>query len=459
MKKSKTLILAAGQGTRMHSKKPKVLHQVCGKNILNYVIQASQGAGIEETAVIVGYQADLVKASLEKRIETILQREQKGTGHAVMTALPFFEALEGNLIVLVGDAPFIRSETIAGLIKKHEEKNYAATVLTAEFENPSGYGRMVKNKAGELLGIVEEKDASTFEKTIKEINSGMYCFNAQILKKALKKIGTDNAQAEYYLTDVIEIMGQMAYQTGTYQVEDLDDIRAINTKLQLAEAEEVMRKRINSRLMEKGAILIDPKTTYIGDEVVIGEDSIILPGCILEGQTIIGEDALIGPNSKLKNAIIGDRVQLENATVLDSSIDNDSKIGPYAYIRPGCQIGKHCKVGDFVEVKNSKMADYSKAAHLTYVGDGDVGERVNLGCGTVFVNYDGKKKHRTIVEEGAFIGCNTNLIAPVTVKQGAYIAAGSTITEEVPEDSLAIARSRQINKVGYLVKKRNKEGK
>ncbi len=459
MKKSKTLILAAGQGRRMHSKKAKVLHQVCGKNILNYVIQASQGAGIEETAVIVGHQADAVRASLEKKIGTILQAEQRGTGHAVLTALPFFDDLDGKLLVLVGDAPFIRSETINALLKKHDEKGYAATVLTAEFENPSGYGRMVKNETGALLRIVEEKDANAFEKTIREINSGMYCFDAQILKKALKKIRKANAQGEYYLTDVIEIMAKLGQRTGTYQVEDINDIRAINNKIQLAEAEAVMRKRINNRLMEKGAILIDPKTTYIGDGVVIGEDSIIFPGCILEGQTVIGQESKIGPNSRLQNAKIGDRVRVENATVLDSSIDDDSNVGPYAYIRPGSEIGKHCKVGDFVEVKNSKMGDYSKAAHLTYVGDGDVGDRVNLGCGTIFVNYDGKKKYRTIIEEDVFVGCNTNLIAPVTVRQGAYIAAGSTITDEVPENSLAIGRARQINKVDYLLKKRNEEGK
>lgn len=459
MKKSKALILAAGQGTRMHSKKAKVLHQVCGKNILNYVIQASRGAGIAETAVIVGYQADAVTASLEKKTTTILQSEQRGTGHAVLTALPFFDDLDGNLLVLVGDAPFIRSETIAGLIKKHEEKGHAVTVLTAEFENPSGYGRMVKNEAGALLRIVEEKDASAGEKMIKEINSGMYCFNAQVLKEALKRIKRANAQGEYYLTDVIEIMVGLGHLAGSYQVEDLNDIRAINDKVQLAEAQAVMRKRINHRLMRKGAILIDPQTTYIGDEVVIGEDSIIFPGCILEEQTIIGQDAQIGPNSRLQNAKIGDRVRVENATVLDSSIGDDSNVGPYAYIRPGSEIGKHCKVGDFVEVKNSKLGDYAKAAHLTYVGDGDVGDRVNLGCGTVFVNYDGQKKYRTIVEEDVFVGCNTNLIAPVTVKQGSYIAAGSTITDEVPENSLAIARVRQINKVDYLLKKRNKEGK
>lgn len=452
MKKTKTLILAAGQGTRMRSKKPKVLHQVCGKNILDYVIQASEGAGIKETAVIIGYQANVVKDSLKAGIKTIRQTKQLGTGHAVLTALPFFEELKGNLIVLVGDAPFISAETISSFIKKHEEESYSATVLTAKFKNPTGYGRMVKNEAGQLLRIVEEKDANDVEKAIAEINSGMYCFRAEILKEALTKIKTNNVQNEYYLTDVIEIMARMGEKIGTYQIDDINDIRAINTKVQLAEAEAVMRKRINTRAMDKGAILIDPNATYIGDEVVIGQDSIILPGTILEGKTIIGQESVIGPNSRLVNAVIGDCVRVEQSTVLDSEIGQATNVGPYAYIRPGSKIGKHCKVGDFVEVKNSTMDDYSKAAHLTYVGDGDVGEGVNLGCGTVFVNYDGKNKYRTIVEKNVFVGCNTNLIAPVTVKQGAYIAAGSTITEEVPENSLAIGRSRQVNKINYLVK-------
>jgi len=452
MKKSKTIILAAGQGTRMRSQKSKVLHQVCEKNILDYVVDASKGSGIADVAVVVGYQADEVKTSLCPGIATILQKEQLGTGHAVLQALPFFKDLQGNLIVLVGDAPLIRPETIKGLVTEHEARGHGATVLTAEFEDPTGYGRMVKNQADELIKIVEERDATVEEKKIREINSGMYCFDAQTLILALKELNTNNTQGEYYLTDVIEIMRQMGRTTGTYMTPDPEDIQAINSKVQLSEVATVMKKRINSSLMDNGVIMIDPGATYIGCEVIVGQDSTLYPGVILEGKTIIGKDCLIGANSRLVNAEIGDHVTIQNSTILDSSVDDDTSVGPYAYIRPGSRIGKHCKVGDFVEVKNSAMADGSKAAHLTYIGDGDVGENVNLGCGTVFVNYDGKKKYRTTVEKNAFIGCNTNLIAPVTVKEGAYIAAGSTITDDVPEESLAIARARQINKVGYLKK-------
>jgi bifunctional UDP-N-acetylglucosamine pyrophosphorylase/glucosamine-1-phosphate N-acetyltransferase len=452
MKKTKTIILAAGHGKRMHSKKSKVLYQVCGKNILNYVVDASINAGVQDVGVIVGYQAEEVNESLNKNVASIFQKEQLGTGHAVLQALPFFEELEGNLIVLVGDAPLIRSETIKGMIKEHETNDFGATVLTAEFAIPTGYGRMVKNDQGELIKIVEERDASNEEKKIREINSGMYCFDAQTLIVALKKINNKNNQNEYYLTDVIEIIREMEKKTGTYVTPDPEDIQAINSKVQLAEVEMLMRKRINKGHMEKGVTMIDPRTTYIGSEVKIGEDTVLYPGVILEGETIIGENTLIGGNSRLVNATIGNKVSIYESTIIESSIDDESNVGPYAYIRPGSIIGKKCKVGDFVEVKNSTMSDGSKAAHLTYIGDGDVGENVNLGCGTVFVNYDGKNKYRTIIEKNAFIGCNTNLIAPVTVKEGSYIAAGSTITNDVPEESLAIARARQVTKIGYLKK-------
>lgn len=452
MNTSKTIILAAGEGTRMRSQKPKVLHQVCGKNILDYVIGASNDAGILDIAAIVGFQAEHVRASLAPGIETYFQKEQLGTGHAVLQALPFFDNLQGNLIVLVGDAPLIRPDTIRGLVLAHETGGYAATVLTAEFEEPTGYGRMIKNAAGELLKIVEEKDASQAEKQIKEINSGMYCFDAKALILALKELKTDNVQGEYYLTDVIEIMRNMGKITGTYVTSEAADIQAVNSKMQLAEVEALMRKRINEKLMEAGVTMIDPITTYIDSQVLVGQDTILYPGVMLEGDTVIGKDCVIGANSRLVNVKIGHNVNIQSSTIIDSSVDDYTDVGPYAYIRPGSQIGKHCKVGDFVEVKNSTMGDGAKASHLTYIGDGDVGENVNLGCGTVFVNYDGKKKYRTVVEKDVFVGCNTNLIAPVTVKEGAYVAAGSTITDDVPEDSLAIARARQINKVNYLKK-------
>lgn len=450
MKSTKTVILAAGHGTRMVSEKPKVLHEVGGKAMLDYVISASEAAGADDTAVIVGYKADIVKAALPENITAIEQKEQLGTGHAVLQALPFFENFNGNVLVLVGDAPLVRKETLEELVKAHEDGGFSATVLTAVFDDPTGYGRIVKN-GDELIKIVEHKDATDEERGIKEINSGMYCFDAQALKTALQAINSDNVQGEYYLTDTIEILRGMGKKVGSYPTPDVDDIAAVNSKVQLAEIGKIMRRRINTSLMEAGAIIIDPENTYLSAETKIGKDTTIYPGVITEGRVIIGENCVIGHNSRIVNSTIADGVDIQNSTVLDSFVDENTHVGPYAYLRPNSHIGKNVKVGDFVEVKNAVMKDGAKASHLTYIGDAEVGKNVNLGCGTVFVNYDGTNKYRTVVEDNCFIGCNSNLVSPVTVKEGSYVAAGSTITDDVPEDTLAVARARQVNKEGYAL--------
>ena len=450
MKSTKTVILAAGHGTRMVSEKPKVLHEVGGKAMLDYVISASEAAGADDTAVIVGYKADIVKAALPENITAIEQKEQLGTGHAVLQALPFFENFNGNVLVLVGDAPLVRKETLEELVKAHEDGGFSATVLTAVFDDPTGYGRIVKN-GDELIKIVEHKDATDEERGIKEINSGMYCFDAQALKTALQAINSDNVQGEYYLTDTIEILRGMGKKVGSYPTPDVDDIAAVNSKVQLAEIGKIMRRRINTSLMEAGAIIIDPENTYLSAETKIGKDTTIYPGIITEGRVIIGENCVIGHNSRIVNSTIADGVDIQISTVLDSFVDENTHVGPYAYLRPNSHIGKNVKVGDFVEVKNAVMKDGAKASHLTYIGDAEVGKNVNLGCGTVFVNYDGTNKYRTVVEDNCFIGCNSNLVSPVTVKEGSYVAAGSTITDDVPEDTLAVARARQVNKEGYAL--------
>ncbi|RHO55596.1 bifunctional UDP-N-acetylglucosamine diphosphorylase/glucosamine-1-phosphate N-acetyltransferase GlmU [Eubacterium sp. AM05-23] len=450
MKSTKTVILAAGHGTRMVSEKPKVLHEVGGKAMLDYVISASEAAGADDTAVIVGYKADIVKAALPENIMAIEQKEQLGTGHAVLQALPFFENFNGNVLVLVGDAPLVRKETLEELVKAHEDGGFSATVLTAVFDDPTGYGRIVKN-GDELIKIVEHKDATDEERGIKEINSGMYCFDAQALKTALQAINSDNVQGEYYLTDTIEILRGMGKKVGSYPTPDVDDIAAVNSKVQLAEIGKIMRRRINTSLMEAGAIIIDPENTYLSAETKIGKDTTIYPGVITEGRVIIGENCVIGHNSRIVNSTIADGVDIQISTVLDSFVDENTHVGPYAYLRPNSHIGKNVKVGDFVEVKNAVMKDGAKASHLTYIGDAEVGKNVNLGCGTVFVNYDGTNKYRTVVEDNCFIGCNSNLVSPVTVKEGSYVAAGSTITDDVPEDTLAVARARQVNKEGYAL--------
>lgn len=450
MKSTKTVILAAGHGTRMVSEKPKVLHEVGGKAMLDYVISASEAAGADDTVVIVGYKADIVKAALPENITAIEQKEQLGTGHAVLQALPFFENFNGNVLVLVGDAPLVRKETLEELVKAHEDGGFSATVLTAVFDDPTGYGRIVKN-GDELIKIVEHKDATDEERGIKEINSGMYCFDAQALKTALQAINSDNVQGEYYLTDTIEILRGMGKKVGSYPTPDVDDIAAVNSKVQLAEIGKIMRRRINTSLMEAGAIIIDPENTYLSAETKIGKDTTIYPGVITEGRVIIGENCVIGHNSRIVNSTIADGVDIQISTVLDSFVDENTHVGPYAYLRPNSHIGKNVKVGDFVEVKNAVMKDGAKASHLTYIGDAEVGKNVNLGCGTVFVNYDGTNKYRTVVEDNCFIGCNSNLVSPVTVKEGSYVAAGSTITDDVPEDTLAVARARQVNKEGYAL--------
>lgn len=450
MKSTKTVILAAGHGTRMVSEKPKVLHEVGGKAMLNYVISASEAAGADDIAVIVGYKADIVKAALPENLTAIEQKEQLGTGHAVLQALPFFENFNGNVLVLVGDAPLVRKETLEELVKAHEDGGFSATVLTAVFDDPTGYGRIVK-KGDELIKIVEHKDATDEERSIKEINSGMYCFDAQALKAALQAINSDNVQGEYYLTDTIEILRGMGKKVGSYPTPDVDDIAAVNSKVQLAEIGKIMRRRINTSLMEAGAIIIDPENTYLSAETKVGKDTVVYPGVITEGRVVIGENCIIGHNSRIVNSTIVDGVDIQISTILDSFVDENTHVGPYAYLRPNSHIGKNVKVGDFVEVKNSVMKDGAKASHLTYIGDAEVGKNVNLGCGTVFVNYDGTNKYRTVVEDNCFIGCNSNLVSPVTVKEGSYVAAGSTITNDVPEDTLAVARARQVNKEGYAL--------
>ncbi|MCB6571915.1 bifunctional UDP-N-acetylglucosamine diphosphorylase/glucosamine-1-phosphate N-acetyltransferase GlmU [Eubacterium limosum] len=450
MKSTKTVILAAGHGTRMVSEKPKVLHEVGGKAMLNYVISASEAAGADDIAVIVGYKADIVKAALPENLTAIEQKEQLGTGHAVLQALPFFENFNGNVLVLVGDAPLVRKETLEELVKAHEDGGFSATVLTAVFDDPTGYGRIVK-KDDELIKIVEHKDATEEERNIKEINSGMYCFDAQALKAALQAINSDNVQGEYYLTDTIEILRGMGKKVGSYPTPDVDDIAAVNSKVQLAEIGKIMRRRINTSLMEAGAIIIDPENTYLSAETKVGKDTVVYPGVITEGRVVIGENCIIGHNSRIVNSTIADGVDIQISTILDSFVDENTHVGPYAYLRPNSHIGKNVKVGDFVEVKNSVMKDGAKASHLTYIGDAEVGKNVNLGCGTVFVNYDGTNKYRTVVEDNCFIGCNSNLVSPVTVKEGSYVAAGSTITDDVPEDTLAVARARQVNKEGYAL--------
>lgn len=451
MKNLKTIILAAGKGTRMNSDKAKVLHETAGRTLLDHVLTSVNDAGSEEIAVIVGNQKEDVIKQLPSEVEYFVQEEQNGTGHAVMQARDFFNNDEESVVlVLNSDTPLIKPETIKNLIQNHIDSKNQATVLTTVVSDPFGFGRIVRD-GDELVKIVEEKDANSKEKEIQEVNSGIYCFNASELNKALDQITSDNNQKELYLTDTIEIIKNADKKVGTFRIEDNQEIINVNSRIELSIVDRIFRKEINEALMNSGVTIIDPENTYIDVTVEIGKDTIIYPGCYIEGETSIGKNCVIGLNSHITNSVIKNNVSVESSTIIDSVIDDNTTVGPYAYLRPNSNIGKHVKIGDFVEVKNSVIKDGAKASHLTYIGDAEVGKNVNLGCGTVFVNYDGKKKHKTIVEDNCFIGCNTNLVAPVTIKEGSYTAAGSTITDDVPENSLAIARNYQENKIDYFV--------
>ncbi|WP_312458677.1 bifunctional UDP-N-acetylglucosamine diphosphorylase/glucosamine-1-phosphate N-acetyltransferase GlmU [Proteiniclasticum sp.] len=451
------LILAAGEGKRMKSETSKVLHKVCGKEMVNHVIDIMRNAGFEDVNVIVGRSKEQVMDKTSSRnVSYSVQEEQLGTGHAVLCAKEFLQDKEGTVAIFTGDAPLVREETVKEMLKSHEEGGYSATLLTSVIENPSGYGR-IQRSGNDVEKIIEHKDCSEEELKLKEINAGMYLFDAKELQEALLLLKNDNAQGEYYLTDVIEIMKGKNLKVGAV-ITEFDETRGVNSRAQLAEAEAILRKRINEFHMENGVTLIDPLTTYIGADVVIGNDTIIYPNNTLEGKTVLGKGVLLHPNNRIEDSVIEDEVTIASSVILCSKVGKKTTVGPFAYIRPDSVIGEKVKVGDFVEIKKSTIGNGTKISHLTYIGDAEVGEHVNFGCGTVVVNYDGKNKYKTVVEDHAFIGCNTNLVAPVTVHEGAFTAAGSTITENVPKEGLGIARAKQVNKEGW-VQKRKESGK
>jgi bifunctional UDP-N-acetylglucosamine pyrophosphorylase/glucosamine-1-phosphate N-acetyltransferase len=449
----KAIILAAGAGTRMKSKKPKILHKVCGTPMIEYVLRAAEEAGVSDSVVVVGHEADEVRRNLSgRKLEFAVQSERLGTGHAVMQAIESIPH-EGTVLVLCGDTPLVSGESLKDLIDHHKGRVNAVTVLTTALDNPFGYGRVVKDESGRFTGIVEEKDAGEKEKLISEISSGMYCFDSKELIEALKSVENNNSQGEYYLTDVIAIMHNNGKNTGTYEIKDSSEILGVNNRVQLSMAQQIMKSRILKRHMLAGVTILNPSDTTIEMDVKIEPDTVILPGSQLMGNTSIGSDCEIGPYTVLENVVVGSGTRIDQSTVKESCIGKDTKIGPYAYLRPGSNIGNNVKLGDFVEVKNSTIGEGSKASHLAYIGDADVGKRVNISCGVVFVNYDGKKKHRTLVGDDVFIGCNVNLVAPVTVNNRAYVAAGTTVTQNVPEGALSIGRSRQENKEKWVDRK------
>ncbi len=442
-----SIILAAGEGKRMKSKLPKPLQAACGKALIDYVRDAADGAGAEKSIVIIGHGADQMREYLKDSVDYAEQKERLGTGHAVMQGIAPIADKCGTVIILSGDVPLVTSDMIQKAYLEHSSGGRAATVVTAVADDPFGYGRIIRNN-GEVEKIVEEKAASPDEKAVCEINSGIYLFDIQKLKSALCRISNNNSQGEYYLTDVLGILKNDGEKIGAF-VTDLENILGVNDRIQLAEADKILNARNVRRLMRGGVRILNPETVRADADVTVGADTVIYPNTILEGKCKIGEDCIIGPNTRLVNTVIGSATEVQSSVAVDSEIGDNTSVGPFAYLRPGSRVGSGVKVGDFVEVKNSNVGNGTKIAHLTYVGDADVGERVNFGCGTVIVNYDGINKHRTVIEDDCFIGCNSNLVSPVTVHKGAYTAAGSTITDEVPQDALAIARARQVVKEGW----------
>ncbi|WP_074036599.1 bifunctional UDP-N-acetylglucosamine diphosphorylase/glucosamine-1-phosphate N-acetyltransferase GlmU [Exiguobacterium sp. AT1b] len=443
------VILAAGKGTRMKSKLYKVLHPVLGKPMVEHVVDQLDQIGVSRQIVIVGHGAEAVQDTLGTRVEYAVQEEQLGTGHAVQMAEAELAGKAGATLVVCGDTPLLTAETLEALLAHHEAQQAKVTVLTAIADDATGYGRVVRGEDGNVTKVVEHKDASETELAINEINTGTYVFDNELLFDALKQVGNNNAQGEYYLPDVISIAKEAGEVVAAHTAPTFDETIGVNDRVALSQAEAIMRKRTNERLMREGVTFMDPASTYISPDVVIGSDTIIYPGTVILGKTTIGSECVIGPNSDIRNSVIEDHVVVRQSVVTDSKIGEAAQVGPFAHLRQQAVLGANTRVGNFVEIKKSSFGDGAKASHLSYIGDASIGERVNLGCGSITVNYDGKNKFETVVEDDAFVGCNVNLIAPVKVGKGAIIAAGSTITNDVPEEALAIARERQTNKESY----------
>jgi bifunctional UDP-N-acetylglucosamine pyrophosphorylase/glucosamine-1-phosphate N-acetyltransferase len=451
------VILAAGKGTRMKSKKPKVLAELLFKPMLGYVIDACHAADIRNLCVVTGYGSDsvceYVKNYCEEEVFNALQQEQKGTGHAVMMTKEFLKQNRGgDVCVMCGDTPFLSGEVIANAYRQHKAQHNAVTIVTATLENPFGYGRIVRDE-DRILRIVEEKDANDAEKAIKEINSGVYWFQIDNLLEQLENLKPNNAQGEYYLTDTVALTIAAGRRVGGCLAENSDVILGANSRKDLYQLNEILRKSVISRLMDEGVSFASTDGVLISPDAKIGCDTMILGGTVIKEEVVIGEDCVIGPNTLIQKSTIGDRVKLNSVQCYQSKVHSDTDIGPFVHIRPNSEIHSHVHIGDFVEVKNSTIGAGTGISHLTYVGDSDVGKNVNFGCGVVTVNYDGVHKHRCVIEDEAFIGCNTNLVAPVHIGKSAYTAAGSTITKDVEDYALAIARNRQEIKSGFAAKK------
>ena len=454
MRDTAVIIMAAGKGKRMKSNQPKVLHNLAGKPILNYVLDTVDKLEAKRKILIIGYKSDKVRKLIGDKIEYAEQTEQLGTAHAVLQTKKLLSNFKGDILILSGDVPFLTVKTLKKLLKYHQDNNFCCTLLSAVLKNPKGYGRIIREKKGKIQGIIEEVDLSIEKKKITEINSGIYCFDKERLFQTLEKISTDNKQGEYYLTDTVKILLEEGLTLGNIMIKDYSEILGINNRLDLANASKKIYQKTLQRLMLRGVTIVDPNSIFIEQGVKIGQDSIIYPFTIIEKDTKIGSDCFIGPYSHLINTDIGKGVRIWASLIESSTIKEGANIGPYAHLRPGTVVEKGAKIGNFVELKKTVMGEGSKASHLTYLGDAIIGKRVNIGAGTITCNYDGVKKNKTVIEDGVFIGSNNSLVAPVKLGKNSYTGAGSTITEDVPAGNLAVARSRQNNISGWRNKKR-----
>lgn len=457
MKTIAAVILAAGKGTRMKSRMVKVLHPAAGRPMIRWVVDAARAAGSEAVVMVVGHQADAVGSLFADAadIRISLQEEQLGTGHAVACARGNLAGFSGTVLILCGDTPLLTAETLQGLIGYHREQGAVLTVLTALLDDPFGYGRVIRDAGDSVVRIVEQKDATPEEQAIREINSGIYCVEADFLSANIDSIGSDNAQGEFYLTDLVCLAAASGRPCLGRCTASSEEIMGVNDRAQLAEASRVLHRRINQELMCSGVSLIDPGHSYIDQGIPIGADTVIHPNCTISGATVIGSGCTIDSGVSITNCIIGDGCHIKSGSVLeDAQLRNEVSVGPMAHLRSGTLLNDHVKIGNFVETKKAIMGEGSKASHLTYLGDAKIGSNVNIGCGTITCNYDGVSKHKTVIGDDVFIGSDVQLVAPVRVGRNSLVAAGTTVTVDVPPDSLAISRVPQVNKEGWRLKKK-----
>ncbi len=443
------IVLAAGRSTRMRSKLPKPLHPICGLPLTGHVVRACRAAGIQRIVVVIGHEAEVVRAGLGTDIEYVIQGSPLGTGDAVRAAEGLFRTWSGTVVVLAGDVPLLPSHTLVRLISHQHKSGASVTMLTATLDDPSGYGRVVRDVDGRVTGIIEHKDASIEQREIKEWSPSIYAFSSESLWSSLARIRSANAQGEYYLTDTISILRRDGQLVESVVADNSDDVLGVNNRVELAAAATILRNRILIQHMLAGVAVTDPSTTYVDYDVTIGQDTTIEPGTFLYAGTRIGEDCTIGPMARIAGSSIGDRCSIWSSQVVDSTIGADVSVGPFANLRPGTRLSDKVKIGDFVETKNALFGPGAQASHLSYIGDAEVGAASNIGAGTITCNYDGYRKHRTIIGRNTFVGSHSTLVAPLTIGAGAFIAAGSTVTVNVPSDAMAIARSRTVLKEGW----------